>query len=165
MPKKEVKKEKKKEKTKETEAEAWLLPPRIKVLEALGTIGDRRIKVSRNSAKVTSSLGEKTYDVSWNGKDAIISNDNGSMYKGYLGYPSIALLMLKKILPFDAKKAEALRDIRWKELNERFKNYFKVEVIVKTVASRRGVKQNEIDEFILKVLAKIKELKIKKLGK
>ncbi|MEM2956310.1 MAG: hypothetical protein QW041_01925 [Candidatus Pacearchaeota archaeon] len=141
----------------------WLIPPRIKILEALGTIADKRIEIKENKAKVKSSTNEKTYSVTFDGKKAITSNDNGSFYKGYLGYPSIAFLMLKGILPYDEKIAQSLQGIKWKELNEKIKNYFKVELIVKTIASRKGVKQNQIDEFISKVMKKIKELKFEKL--
>jgi hypothetical protein len=139
------------------------MPPRIKILEALGTIGDKRIEIKGNHAKVISSMKEKTYSVTFNGKDAIISNDNGSFYKGYLGYPSIAFLMLKDILPYDEKIADALRDIKWKELNEKFKNYFKVELIIKAIVARKGIKQNQIDEFENKVLEKLEKLKLKKM--
>ena len=142
---------------------SWLMPPRIKILEALGTIADKRIEVSGNRAKVTSSMHEKTYAVTFDGKDSITCNDNGSFYKGYLGYPSIAFLMLKGILPYDEKIAKALVGIKWKELNEKFKDYSKVEQIIKIKAAREKIKQNHIDDIIRKVLEKLKELELKKL--
>jgi hypothetical protein len=138
------------------------MPPRIKILEALGTIADKRIEVKGDRAKVISSMHEKTYAVTFDGKNKIISNDDGSYFKGYLGYPSIAFLMLKKILPYDEKIAGALKDIKWKELNEKFKDYYKVEQIIKIKVSRLKVKQNQIDEFISKVMEKIKELNLEK---
>ena len=144
-------------------SDLWLMPPRIKILEALGTIADKRIEIKDNRAKVTSSLGEKTYAVTFDGKDAIMSNDNGSFYKGYLGYPSIAFLMLKEILPYDKKIAEALKGVKWKELNEKIKDYYKVEQIIKIRLSRQKIKQSQIDEFIFKTLEKIKSLELKKL--
>jgi hypothetical protein len=141
----------------------WLMPPRIKILEALGTIADKRIEISGNRAKVTSSMHEKTYAVTFDGKDSITCNDNGSYYKGYLGYPSIAFLMLKGILSYDEKIADSLKGIKWKDLNEKFKDYSKVEQIIKIKAARQKIKQNQIDEFISKVLGKLKELELKKL--
>ena len=140
----------------------WLMPPRIKILEALGTIADERIKVKGNTATVESSMHEKTYSVAFD-KDSITSNDNGSFYKGYLGYPSIAFLMLKGILPYDEKIAKSLKDIKWKELNEKIKDYNKVELIIKTKVARLGIKQNQIDDFITKVLEKIRGLELGKL--
>ena len=156
------------------------MPPRIKILEALGAIADKRIEVKGDRAKVISSTTKskdfegaqkswisdmhgKNYAVTFDGKNKIISNDDGSYFKGYLGYPSIAFLMLKKILPYDEKIAVALKDIKWKELNEKFKDYYKVEQIVKIKVSRLKVKQNQIDEFISKVTEKIKELNLEKL--
>ena len=78
----------------------WKVPPKIKVLEALGSIADDRIKfVSENEARVISSSGDKEYTVKFDiSTKRINSTDNGSVYKGYLGYPSIAVLMLKKVL-------------------------------------------------------------------
>jgi len=148
----------------EKESECWLMPPRMKILEALGTIADERIKIKGNTAKVESSMHEKTYSVVFNGKNEISSNDNGSFYKGYLGYPSIAFLMLKGIIPYDKEISESLRDIKWKELNEKFKNYSKVEVIIKAISARKGIKQNKIDDFIAKVLDEIQKLNFKKLN-
>ena len=139
------------------------MPPRIKILEALGTIADKRIEIKKNTAKVQSSMKEKSYAVTFDGKNAITSNDNGSFYKGYLGYPSIAFLMLKAILPYDEKIAESLKDIKWKEMNEKFKDYSKVEQIIKVKVARSRVKQNQLDEFIRKVLDKLNELKLEKL--
>jgi len=152
------------EKEKKEISEFWLMPPKMKILEALGTIADERIKIKGNKATVQSSMHEKAYSVTFDEKKkAIMSNDNGSFYKGYLGYPSIAFLMVKGILPYDKDIAESLRDIKGKELNEKFKNYFNVEIIIKAIAARKGVKQNYIDEFVAKVLKEIEKLKLKKL--
>jgi len=143
------------------------MPPRIKILEALGTIADKRIEIKGNTAKVTSSMHEKTYSVTFNkdtiNKDTITSNDNGSFYKGYLGYPSIAFLMLKGILPYDEKISESLKEIKWKELNEKFKDYYQVEQIIKIKLARQKIKPDQVDDFILKVFEKLKELNLKKM--
>ncbi|MHA1505654.1 MAG: hypothetical protein ACTSR0_00470 [Candidatus Asgardarchaeia archaeon] len=143
----------------------WKLPPRVKVMEALGAIADGRIEFpSENEAKVRSSDLNKTYTVKFDlEKMEIISNDNGSFYRGYLGYPSIAVLMIKGILPFSKEIAEGLKGIKWKELNEKYKMYYKTEFVAKKIAERRGVSSEEVDSFIKKVIEKIKELKIKKL--
>ena len=73
----------------------WKNPPKIKVYEALGCIADNRIEVNENEAKVYSSSREKYYTVKYD-RNSIMSNDNGSYWVGYLGYPSIALLMKKR---------------------------------------------------------------------
>ena len=142
----------------------WKLPPRIKVLEALGSIADGRIVfLSEREARVTSSTGERTYTVKWNGDRGIDSNDNGSVFRGYLGYPSIAFLMLKGILPYDEKLAKALKGIPWKRLNERYKSYAKVEWIIKRKLERKGISPDEVDSYVRLVLEKIKEVRPYKL--
>jgi len=143
----------------------WAMPPKIKVLEATGAIADGRVTfINENTAKVVSSTGERTYTVKFNlDKRKITSDDNGSVYKGYLGYPSISVLMLKKVLPFSEKIANALKGINWKELNEKYKAYWKTEFVVKKIAERKGVSSTEIDEYVKRVMAKIKELAFEKL--
>ena len=82
--------------TVKTDGDVWKLPPRIKVLEAMGAIADRRIVVGNNDAVCKSSMGDRTYHLKYrkkNGRVYVSSDDNGSRFKGYLGYPSIALLM------------------------------------------------------------------------
>ncbi len=143
----------------------WKVPPRIKVLEALTCIADGKIKIIDNEAKVVSSMGDREYRVVYDEeKNAIFSNDNGSIYKGYLGYPAIAFLMVKGKLPYSEKIAIALKNIKWRKLNEKYKRYFVVEKIVKNIAKKRGVNKEEINEFIEKVLNEIKSMKIKKLN-
>ncbi|MCD6514611.1 MAG: hypothetical protein J7L07_06775 [Candidatus Odinarchaeota archaeon] len=143
----------------------WSLPPRIKILEALGSIADKRItKINDGEYKVVSSTGEREYTVRVDLKNLKIdSTDSGSVYKGYLGYPSIAVLMLEGVLPFSEKISNALKGIKWKELNEKYKAYWKTEFVVKKIAQRKGVNEKEIDDFVDKVMEKIKELKIRKL--
>lgn len=140
--------------------EVWKLPPRVKVLEALGCIGDGRIEFTgEREARVVGSDGQRVYRVVWDGKLGIASNDNGSVYRGYLGYPSIAFLMLKGVLPFDAKLAEALKGIPWRELNEKFKSYRDTENYVKDVLRQRGVSWAYVEAFVSKVLGEIERLR------
>jgi hypothetical protein len=157
----------------------WRIPPRIKVLEAIGSIGDGRIEVLREGvgggegggagveeAKVVSSKGDREYTVRYNPEaNAIDSNDNGSVYRGYLGYPSIAFLMLKNKLSYDMRIAEALRGIAWKELNDKYRSYAKVEEVVKSVAYEKGVTAEEIDKFVDTVMNEIQILAPLKLEK
>lgn len=143
--------------------EALARPPRIKVLEALGSIADGRIReVKPNVAVVSSSTGERQYLVYVDLERGIAySDDNGTRYRGYVGYPIIALLMLKGHLPYDKRIAEALAGIPWKRLNERFKRYVVVERIVKREAARRGVNPSEIDSYVRKVMSRLSELRLR----
>ncbi|MGC9610923.1 MAG: hypothetical protein ABSE68_01765 [Minisyncoccia bacterium] len=103
----------------------WEKPPVIKIYEALSTIADGRIEVSENEAKVYSSSGNKFYNVKYSpDENAIVANDNGSYWKGYLGYPSIAFLIKAGVLGLRPDMADLLKGIKWKDINTKFKNDF-----------------------------------------
>lgn len=90
----------------------WAHPPISKVYEALGAIADGRIKMLGNSAEARSSSGNKTYEVRYNpDAKAIMANDSGSFYQGYLGYPAIAFLMKIGLISYDEKLAKLLKGI------------------------------------------------------
>jgi hypothetical protein len=138
------------------------IPPRIKILEALGSIADKRIIVlDEKRAKVISSEKNKEYFVYLDlEKNVVFSNDNGTKLKGYIGYPIIAFLMIKGILPFDERIANALYQIPWKRLNEKYKNYSIVEKIVKDIAKKRGIETNFLENFVEEVMKKISNLSL-----
>jgi len=140
-------------------------PPRIKVLEAIGAVGDGRIRmVGANKALVTSSTGEKEYTVVAvkEGADTfrVFSNDNGTVFKSYIGYPIISLLILMGELPLDNTIAKALSGIPWKELNEKYQKYAVVENIVVSRAERLGVPRTTIDEYVNIVYKKLGLIKV-----
>ena len=134
-------------------------PPRIKVLEALGAIADGRVHVNGNKAKVISSTGEREYEVYVDlDKRIARSTDNGTRFRGYVGYPIIAVLMLKGALPYDERLAQALKGIPWKKLNEKYKKYSKVMDLIFDELEKKGIKREEVEQFIDKVLDKLSEL-------
>src|SRR5271163_243399 len=105
-------------------AEAWKMPPPIKVYEALGAIGDGRVRLEdEHHALVESSEGDKTYDVeiSDDGRE-VSSNDSASYWQGYLGYPAIAVLVGRGMYKPDDRTFEALRGIPWRAINQRLRN-------------------------------------------
>ena len=148
-------------------------PPRIKVLEAIGSIGDERIKVlDDNRAQVVSSRGDKLYKVVLVEKGDnvfhVYSNDNGTIYRGYIGYPIIAFMMVKGIIPIDKEVMKAMSGVPWKDLNERYKKYSIVENIVLSRAERMGVSRDIIMDYINIVMKKLGLLKVffdEELGK
>ena len=104
--------------------EPWNMPPPIKIYEALGAIGDGRVRLEdERHASVESSEGDKTYQVelSDDGRE-ISSNDNGSYWQGYIGYPAIAVLLMRVLYRAPANVIDALAGVPWKELNRKFKN-------------------------------------------
>ncbi|MEX1111889.1 MAG: hypothetical protein WEC84_00345 [Candidatus Andersenbacteria bacterium] len=118
----------------------WKLPPRIKIYEALGAVGNGRIKIDGDTARVISSSGNKEYIVQYDReKNAITANDNGSYWRGYLGYPSIAFLMKKGVVKYDSSVAELLKGIAWKDVNQMYKNDFpKTEVHIHELMGKKN---------------------------
>ncbi|ABM80844.1 hypothetical protein [Hyperthermus butylicus] len=139
------------------------LPPRIKVLEALGAIADGRVeKTGDHVYRVVSSEGDRVYRVYVDpGQGLAYSDDNGTKLRGYVGYPIIAVLMLEGVLPYDERLAKALQGIPWRRLNEKYKRYALVEAEVKRVAAGKGVAPAELDAFVEKVMAELHRLKLR----
>ena len=144
----------------------WKLPPRIKIFEAIGCLGDQRIIVRGNRARVRSSSGHKYYDVTYGHKhQTIMSNDNGSYWQGYLGYPAIAFLMRKKVIKYDPQYCRALARIPWKEINTRTKNdYKKTEAEAIKIASKRGISKDDLMAEVDYIYKQIRELSLKIFG-
>jgi len=143
----------------------WKHPPIIKIYEALGAIADGRVEVGGNTAKVFSSSGNKFYDVSYDKeKNAIMANDNGSYWKGYLGYPAIAFLMKTGVLSFDEKTASLLENIAWKDINQKFKNDFD-KTLEFILSSKSDAKKESLKELADKIDEEIKVLDLNLLGK
>ena len=119
------------------------MPPPIKVYEAIGAIGDGRVRPiddTHREWEVGSSDGAKKYcvEVSADGR-GISSNDNASYWQGYLGYPAIAVLIARGALHTSAEATRLLAGIPWKELNHRFKNdYARTTAEVARIVAERG---------------------------
>ncbi len=136
-------------------------PPRIKVLEAIGSLGDGRVKViSEECAEVTSSRGDKTYKVVVLPDNRVYSSDNGTRLRGYIGYPIIAFLMKKGVIPIDREVMKAMTGVPWKDLNEKYKRYAIVEDIVLRRAERMGVAREIIYDYINIVMKKLSLMKL-----
>lgn len=140
-------------------------PPRVKVLEALGAIADKRVVVvDEKRCKVTSSEGNRVYDVYVDlERGYAYSNDNGTFYRNYVGYPIISFLMLKSVLPFSQDVADKLRDIKWKTLNENYKKYALVEEHVKRLYAARGGDPQALEKFVAEVMKVLKGITLYKL--
>lgn len=139
-------------------------PPRIKVLEALGAIADGRVKViNEEECEVISSEGDRRYRVIVKG-NKFYSDDNGTKFRGYVGYPIISCLMVKGVLPFDKALSDALKGIPWRKLNETLKNYSKVEGVIYEIVGKRGFNREDFERFINGVLRKLGELRPTRLA-
>ena len=144
----------------------WENPPVIKIYEAIGAIVDGRIQIiNENEAKVYSSSKNKHYMVTYSPKEkAIMANDNGSYWQNYLGYPSIAFLIEKRLLSYDPELGELLKNIPWKDINQKYKNDF--EKTLKHILEPIGKDQREaLSKLINQINKEIKELNLSLLGK
>lgn len=74
----------------------------------------------KESAVVLSSNREKKYTVTWE-NGVYTSNDNASYWRGYAGYPIIAVLMLQKELSLNSDIIDHFKGINWTELNKNIK--------------------------------------------
>lgn len=136
------------------------LPPIEKIHEAYSAIADGRVTLTDTQAEVFSSDMTKKYLVKWN-DEIYSSNDNASYWKGYLGYPIIAVLMLQGKLSYDQEIAEHFKGINWKKLNTAHKNNYSeaVKEIMEEL-ERSGVDGNKINQEIDKVYKEIEQLTI-----
>jgi len=143
----------------------WGIPPDIKIYEALGAVADGRVEADGPTAKVYSSSGNKYYDVAYDAAAcAIMTNDNGSYWKGYLGYPAIAYLMKTGALPYDAALGSALKGVAWKDINTRLKNDFDktLAFILNDVAQED---QGALQAYVADTQRSIEAMDLQMLGK
>jgi hypothetical protein len=142
----------------------WKHPPIIKIYEALGSVADGRLEVSGNTAKVWSSSGNKAYEVTYDpDSNAIMANDNGSYWKGYLGYPSIAFLIHLGVLEYSDTLAKLLQGIAWKDINQKFKNDFD-KTLAHILAPFSDEDREELSAYAARVDSQIQTLGISMLG-
>lgn len=117
------------------------------------------------TAKVNSSSGGKFYDVEYDpSAGAIMTNDNGSYWKGYLGYPAIAFLMLSGTLPYDSGMGELVKGIAWKDVNTKFKNDFQ-KTLDFILADIQPDSREQLATYVQQVQQGITHLNLDQLGK
>ncbi|MFA6315274.1 MAG: hypothetical protein WC648_02825 [Candidatus Paceibacterota bacterium] len=143
----------------------WKHPPIIKIYEALGSVADGRVEVDGNTAKIYSSSRNKYYDVLYDPNNgSIMTNDNGSYWKGYLGYPAIAFLMKIGSLSHDPDLAELLKGIAWKDINQKFKNDFD-KTLEYILSDKTDDNRKQLEDYARKVDKEISDLNLNMLGK
>ena len=144
----------------------WKLPPKAKIYEALTAVADGRVKLKGGeTAEVLSSDGSKTYTVQWSPDlRQITSNDNGSYWQRYIGYPIIAVLMVLGRLNFDRRVAQALSGIDWKQTNRRFRNDYDkaVESVLLNLDVESGLRQRVASE-VDKIFSQLETLDLEAL--
>ena len=144
----------------------WKLPPQAKVYEALSAVGDGRVtRLGPGEAEVRSSSGRRTYNVEWTPDLAgIRANDNGSYWQGYLGYPSIAVLMTLGRVTYEEASARALAGVPWQELNRRFRRDYDAAVAeVLAGLEGRGVATAPIVADAARIMAQLEGMELTRL--
>jgi hypothetical protein len=147
--------------------DSWKLPPKAKIYEALSAVADNRVKItSETSAIVTSSSLDKNYTVTWSEDlTQITSNDNASHWQGYVGYPIVAVLLVKGKMNFDREIAGHLAGIVWKKVNKQFKNdYDKAVESVLASLEEKGIDTRSIRDEVERIMTQIEQLALKKLS-
>jgi|SRR5215469_264328 len=140
----------------------WEIPPLVKAYEALGAVGDGRVRIlDRTRAIVTSSSGARNYQVETSaGGREISSNDNASYWLGYLGYPAIAVLIERGLYRAPANVTDALAGIPWHAINRRNKNnYAKTLAEVDKVIEANGHDPDAVRSEAEELLGYLKKLK------
>jgi hypothetical protein len=148
--------------------EAWKLPPKSKIYEALSAIADNRVNItSETGALVTSSSLDKIYTVGWSEDfTQITSNDNASYWQGYIGYPILTVLMVKGKVNFDRRITEHLAGIPWKKINKQFKNNYDeaIESVLDSL-EEKGVDTKTLRKEIERIMTQLEQLSLKKMPK
>ncbi len=141
----------------------WRQPPIVKVYEAFSAVAAGRVEMLLpGTARVTSSNGARTYNVRWSPDgSAVVSDDNGSRWQGYAGYPIIAVLLEQGRLRADRSLLEPLATADWHALNERFKRRYDDAVAhVLTEAERTGADPAAIAAEAERVAAQLADLRL-----
>ena len=114
-----------------------------------------------------SSNLSKTYTVKYSPDDlAIMTNDNGSFWQGYLGYPGIAFLLMIGEIEYDRDVSRAMAGINWNTVNKKFKrDYDKAIEYALQWAQERGVERERVVSVVEKIESELAGLGLEKLGK
>ncbi len=138
------------------------MPPRVKVLEALGAVAGGRVEVlSEREARVRSSEGDRVYQVFVDLESGEVrSDDNGTVYRNYVGYPIIAFLMAKGVLRYDGEVGRALAPVRWRTLNEAYRSYRLVEREVARTLRSSGIGWSRVEELMEGVLRQLEGMRL-----
>lgn len=133
------------------------MPPKEKVYEAWTAVADGRVEMHDGYATMSSSDATKGYTIRFEG-DRYASDDNATYWRGYPGYPVIAVLMLQGRLPYDKAEAEKWKGVNWKAVNTKYKNDYSA--AVKAVAEERGIDMQAAEKAAEKVMEALGNLNL-----
>lgn len=87
------------------------MPPVEKIYEAWSAVADGRVTIDDAARKATVVSSDRTreYTVSWSDDGSVYnSNDNATYWRGYAGYPVIAVMMMQGRLPSTVLKRSGM---------------------------------------------------------
>ena len=136
------------------------MPPIEKIHEAMSALADDRVDLKEDSATVRSSSGEKEYSVKFK-NNFYSSDDKGTFWQGYAGYPIIAVLMLQEKLPQRPDLCQHFAGINWTELNKKHKgNYSAAADEIIDALSQKGINTEEIKDYISETYSQLEKMDI-----
>jgi hypothetical protein len=65
-------------------------------------------------------------------------------------------------LPYDEEVGRALKDVKWRTINELFKNYRLVERYIKEELRRIGVAPERVDSYVASVMESLGRMRFEK---
>ena len=135
------------------------LPPVEKIYEAWSAVADGRVAIDEAARKATVVSSDRTreYTVSWSDDGSVYnSNDNATYWRGYAGYPVIAVMMMQRRLPLDRLEAERYADVNWKKINTEYHNNYSAALA--EIEAVRDIDTRLITEAADRVMAWLSEL-------
>lgn len=142
------------------------LPPPEKIYEAWGALTDGRFHTKSlpaslsGEATVISSSGQKEYQLKWDNNN-YYSNDTATWWQNYPGYPVLALLMYRGILPYNPEIAQFFKNIAWETINREAKrDYAKALELVFEKLKLPLEKKTEIQNLASETYTKLSTLSI-----
>jgi hypothetical protein len=146
----------------------WLKPkdPHI-VYEALSAIADGRFElIDAHNAKCTSTSQGKFYSIQYDqALNSIMSNDNMAYFRDEVSYPMVAMLLANGEIGFNRDILPYLKNIKWKEINQKNKNdYMKSVGQVLNQLKDSGVNTDVIESEANRIFEHLNALQLNKLG-
>ena len=94
-----------------------------------------------------------------------MSNDNMAYYRDEISYPMVAFFLENNEIQFDRSILEYLRNIKWKDINQKNKNdYMKSVGQVLAGLAEKGVDVELIKKEVTKIFEAINSKELLKLG-
>ena len=147
----------------------WKMPPKEKVYEAFSVIADSRYEILENGkATVLSSNRDKRYNIEWIEISTIhikiTSNDNASYWRGYAGYPIVAMLLVLDKVQFNESIAQLFKNINWNVLNKESDNNY-TKAVDKILSSWDESKVECIRKEVDLIYERMSELTLERIDK